>query len=198
MKQPKLSSGEEVVKAFRPHWKQLVWPGFVTVVAIAGIVVTLVMAEGTWLWVGLAAALVVWLLLAVPPFIDWLYTHYVITNERVIVRRGMIARRGLEIPLEVINDVTFNQSVIERVVGSGDLTIESAGERGQSHFSDIPDPDEIQSEIYEFRETRMMVLQGSAGQSPTEQLESLARLRDQGVITEQEFAEKKAKLLDQI
>ena len=198
MKHPKLSSGEEVVKAFRPHWKQLVWPGFVTVVAVAAIVVVLVMAEGTWLWVGLGAAIVVWLLLAVPPFVDWFYTHYVITNERVIVRRGMIARHGLEIPLEVINDVTFTQSVIERVVGSGDLIIESAGERGQSHFSDIPDPDEVQSQIYALRETRMMVLQGTAGQSPAEQLESLARLHDQGVITDEEFAEKKAKLLGQI
>ncbi|MFZ0493755.1 MAG: PH domain-containing protein [Acidimicrobiia bacterium] len=198
MKDPKLSSGEEVVKAFRPHWKQLVWPGVVTVVAIAGIVVVLVMAEGAWLWVGLVAALVVWVLLSVPPFIDWLYTHYVITNERLIVRRGMIARHGLEIPLEVINDVTFTQSVIERIVGSGDLIIESAGERGQSHFSDIPDPDEIQSEIYRLRESRMMALQGAGGQSPAEQLESLARLHDQGVITDEEFAEKKAKLLGQI
>jgi uncharacterized membrane protein YdbT with pleckstrin-like domain len=198
MKHPKLSSGEEVIRAFRPHWKQLVWPGFVTVVAIAGIVVTLVMAEGTWLWVGLAAAVVIWLLLAVPPFIDWLYTHYVITNERVIVRRGMIARHGKEIPLEVINDVTFHQSVIERIVGSGDLIIESAGERGQSRFSDIPDPDEIQSQVYKLREARTMALQVTSGQSPAEQLEALARLRDQGVLSDDEFAEKKAKLLDQI
>jgi len=193
-----LSSGEEVIKAFRPHWKQLVWPGFVTVVALAGIIVTLVMAEGVWLWVGLAAAVVVWLLLAVPPYVDWLYTHYVITNERVIVRRGMIARHGLEIPLEVINDVTFTQSVIERIVGSGDLIIESAGERGQSQFSDIPDPDGVQSDIYRLRETRSMALQGSPGQSAAEQLETLARLRDQGVISDEEFAEKKAKLMGQI
>ncbi len=198
MKHPKLSSGEEVIKAFRPHWKQLVWPGFVTVVAIAGIIVTLVMAEGTWLWVGLVAAVVVWLLLAVPPFTDWLYTHYVITNERVFVRRGMIARHGLEIPLEVINDVTFTQSVIERIVGSGDLIIESAGERGQSQFSDIPDPDGVQSEIYRLRETRTMALQGASGQSAAEQLETLARLRDQGVISDEEFAEKKTKLMGQI
>jgi uncharacterized membrane protein YdbT with pleckstrin-like domain len=198
MKHPKLSSGEEVIRAFRPHWKQLIWPGFVTVLAVAGIVVTLVMAEGTWVWVGLAASVVIWLLLAIPPFINWLYTHYVITNERVIVRRGMIARHGLEIPLEVINDVTFHQSIIERVVGSGDLIIESAGERGQSHFSDIPDPDEVQSDIYRLRETRMVALQGAPGQSAAEQIETLARLRDQGVLSEEEFAEKKAKLLGQI
>lgn len=169
-----------------------------TVVAIAGIVVTLLMAQDTWLWVGLAASVAIWLFLAVPPFIGWFYTHYVITNERVIVRRGMIARHGLEIPLEVINDVTFHQSIVERVVGSGDLIIESAGERGQSHFSDIPDPEEVQSDIYKHRETRMVALQGAPGQSAAEQIETLARLRDQGVITEEEFAEKKAKLLGQI
>jgi uncharacterized membrane protein YdbT with pleckstrin-like domain len=198
MKRPKLSSGEEVVKAFRPHWKQLIWPGFASVVAIAAIVVLFVFAEGTWMWVGIAATIAIWLFLAIPPLIDWLYTHYVITNERVIVRRGMIARHGLEIPLEVINDVTFHQSIIERVVGSGDLIIESAGERGQSHFSDIPDPDEIQADIYRLRETRTVALQGAPGQSAAEQIETLARLHDQGVLSDEEFAEKKTKLLGQI
>jgi uncharacterized membrane protein YdbT with pleckstrin-like domain len=201
MKHPKLSSGERVVKAFRPHWKQLVWPVFVSVVAIAGIVVLIVMAEGTWLWVGLGATVVLWAVLFAPAFTRWYFTHYIITNERLIVRRGMLARHGKEIPLEVINDATFAQTVIERLLRSGDLIIESAGEQGQSSFSDIPDPEGVQSEIYQLRETRQMVLQGGAGdqpRGPVEQLEALSRLHDQGVLSDEEFAAKKAKLLDQI
>lgn len=200
MKYPKLSSGERVVKAFRPHWKQLVWPVFVSIVGIAGIVVVIVMVEGTWLWIGLAATLVIWLVLFTPAFTRWYFTHYIITDERLIVRRGMLARHGKEIPLEVINDATFTQTVIERLLRSGDLIIESAGEQGQSSYSDIPDPESIQSEIYQLREARQIALQGGGEKQsgPVEQLEALSRLHDQGVLSDEEFAEKKAKLLDQI
>jgi uncharacterized membrane protein YdbT with pleckstrin-like domain len=198
MKYPKrlLSNGEQVELAFRPHWKQLIWPVFVTVVALAGAIVVLVMAEGAWKWVGLIAAIVIWLVLSVPSFTRWYFTHYVITNERLIVRHGMLARHGKEIPLEVINDVTFRQTIVERLVRSGDLVIESAGEQGQSAFSDIPDPEGVQSRIYRLREARALAMQG--GQSPVEQLDMLSRLHDQGVLSDEEFAEKKKGLLGQI
>ena len=159
-------------------------------------VILAVSTEGTWMWIGLAATVVIWLVLFAPPFTRWLFTHYIITNERLIVRRGMLARHGKEIPLEVMNDATFTQTVWERLLRSGDLTIESAGEQGQSHFSDIPDPEGIQSEIYRLREARMIALQGGSG--PVEQLEMLARLHADGVLSDEEFAEKRSKLLGQI
>ncbi|GBD85331.1 bacterial membrane flanked domain protein [bacterium BMS3Abin02] len=198
MKYPErlLSSGERIDLAFRPHWKQLIWPVFVSVVALAGIVVLAVRAEGTPMWVGFAAVVAIWLALFAPPFTRWFFTHYIITNERLIVRRGMFARHGKEIPLEVMNDATFAQTFWERLLRSGDLIIESAGEQGQSHFSDIPDPEGIQSEIYRLREARMVALQGGSG--PVEQLEMLARLHEDGVLSDEEFAEKRSKLLDQI
>ena len=123
-------------------------------------------------------------------------THYVITNERLIVRRGFIARQGKEIPLEVINDVAFSQTVIERVLRSGDLLIESAGEQGQSRYSDIPDPEGVQSLIYQMREARTLNLQGKA--TAVEQLEILAKLHRDGVLTDEELVEKKQKLLGDI
>ena len=95
-----------------------------------------------------------------------------------------------------MNDATFTQTVWERLLRSGDLIIESAGEQGQSHFSDIPDPEGIQSEIYRLREPRMIAMQGGSG--PVEQLELLARLHADGILSDEEFAEKRAKLLGQI
>lgn len=198
MKYPErlLSSGERVELAFRPHWKQLIWPVFVSVIALVGVVVIAALAEGMWMWVSLAAVVVIWLVLFTPSFTRWFFTHYIITNERLIVRRGMLARRGKEIPLEVMNDAAFSQTAWERLLRSGDLIIESAGEQGQSHFSDIPDPEGIQSEIYRLREDRMIALQGGSG--PVEQLEMLARLHRDGVLSDEEFAEKRNKLLGQI
>src|SRR5215213_3549282 len=78
----------------------------------------------------------------------WATTHFVLTTERLIFRSGVVAKFGREIPLERINDVTFSQSLFERMIGAGDLLLESAGEHGQSRFSNIRDPEAVQLEIY--------------------------------------------------
>ncbi len=64
---------------------------------------------------------------------------------------------------------------------------------GQSRYSDIPDPEGVQSLIYRVREERARSLQGQA--SEVEQLEMLARLHREGVLTEEEFQRKKRELL---
>jgi uncharacterized membrane protein YdbT with pleckstrin-like domain len=71
----------------------------------------------------------------------------VVTNHRVIYREGVVARIGVEIPISRVNNVNFHQSFIERLVGAGDLLIESGGEDGQSRFANIRDPEEVQNII---------------------------------------------------
>jgi uncharacterized membrane protein YdbT with pleckstrin-like domain len=130
--------------------------------------------------------------------IRWLTTHHVITNERVIYRAGWIAKRGKEIPLEVINDVAFNQTMFERVFKTGDLLIESAGTHGQTRYRDIPGPEEVQSLIYRVREDRKLHMEGGArgsSESTASQLEKLSRLHDDGKLTDEEFQTEKTKLL---
>ena len=104
------------------------------------------------------------------------------------MRTGLFNRTGKEIPLEVINDVAFGQTIGERIFRSGDLLIESAGEHGQSRFTDIPDPEGVQALIYQ-----TLVLRG--GPSLGNELETLARLHSEGVLTDEEFAQQKARLL---
>jgi hypothetical protein len=110
----------------------------------------------------------------------------------------------LEIPLENINDVQFSQTILERVLHSGDLLIESAGELGQSRFRDIPEPEAFQSLLYRVREDRSRELQGSgtpAAPAPPpdamSKLERLAKLRADGHITDEEYQAKKQALLDE-
>ncbi len=83
--------------------------------------------------------------------------------------------------------------MIERLLRSGDLLIESAGEQGQSRYADIPDPERVQALIYRVREDRALALQG--GTSAAEQLEILGRLLRDGLLTEDEFEQKKRQLL---
>ena len=80
--------------------------------------------------------------------VTWRTTHFVITNDRLIYRVGVFAKRGIQIPLERVNNVNFKQGILERIVGAGDLLVESAGEDGQQRFTDVRHPDRIQNLIH--------------------------------------------------
>jgi uncharacterized membrane protein YdbT with pleckstrin-like domain len=159
-----LSAGEEVVTEFRPHWSQILKEGLLTlmVAVLLILLVTSRFAAPTWV---IYALVVLWFIVVVAEFMRWWTTQHVITNERIIHRTGLISKKGTEIPLEVINDVAFKQSMIERVFGSGDLLIESAGTHGQSSYTDIPHPERVQKLIYETREGRMVQMR-SGGAAP--------------------------------
>jgi uncharacterized membrane protein YdbT with pleckstrin-like domain len=152
-----LTADERVVAHLHPHWKALIRPILVLVVAIAAVVAAYLLlpvtgwATPTLLVIGaLALAVIGWL--AVWPWLRWRTTHYVLTNERVIMRHGVFSRSGRDIPLGRINDVSFSHTLIERMLGCGTLTIESAGERGQVVLTDIPGVEKIQSVLYELVE----------------------------------------------
>lgn len=203
-----LSEDEEIIRQFRPHWRMLFIPVVWTLLFGAAVVVGwLYMPDSPdWLgwvsWAVTGAAAVLWIRLALYPFVSWWFTWYVLTNERLITRAGILARRGLEIPLENINDVKFNQNILERVLRSGDLLIESAGEMGQSRFSDIPAPEEFQSLLYAVREERAKHLSGGPSRSgggggTVGDLERLATLLRDGMITQEEYEAQKRRLLEE-
>ncbi|NND01916.1 MAG: PH domain-containing protein [Acidimicrobiia bacterium] len=204
-----LTDGERVIREFRPHWRLLVIPLFWLIAGIVAIVLIngQIPPDGGPVDLGLSILVVAaFIPLVIQPVIRWWFTSYVLTNERLITRTGVIARAGVEIPLENINNILFSQTIIERLLRSGDLLIESAGESGQSQFRDIPNPDEFQSLLTKVREERskeisqvqVAGLAEAAKPDATERLERLARLHRDGVITEEEYKEKRQQLLDEI
>jgi len=193
-----LTEGEQILEEFRPHWRMLAIPFLWTLAALVVAVLSYVLWDGIVPLVISIGAAGAWLYLGAWRFIAWFFTWYVLTNERLITRRGVIARRGVDLPLENINDVQFSQTILERVLGSGDLVIESAGEMGQSRFSDIRKPEEFQSRLYQVREDRVTDIGQEIADDPTATLERLASLHRLGSISDEEFEEKKKKLLDEI
>ena len=152
-------------------------------------------------------ATLAWIAFAIVPFLRWYFTMFVLTSDRLITRNGIIAKHSKEIPLERINDVAFSQTVIERVLGAGDLLIESAGERGQTRIDNVRKPEQVQLMIYKETEgnnERMMAPRAAgapaspAAESPLAKLEALARLREQGAISEADYEAKKQDLLKQV
>ncbi|MEY2431029.1 MAG: hypothetical protein QOC92_754 [Acidimicrobiaceae bacterium] len=205
-----LNDGEEVVLDLRPHWIYMAEPTAALVGAIILGVIVLVTAGDGGIWSVLKILCGVLVLFCLGWFgiryAKWSNTNFVVTNDRVIHRVGVIAKQGIEIPLERINTVFFNQSIFERMLGAGDLGIESAGERGAETFEDVRKPAIVQNEIYRQMEANSTRLHGGRQQATTqqvgasipEQIEKLDELRKRGVISEQEFAAKKADLLSRM
>ncbi|MGH9285209.1 MAG: PH domain-containing protein, partial [Acidimicrobiales bacterium] len=147
----------------------------------------------------LALATFVWL---VARYLKWRTTNFVVTSDRLIYRTGVLAKQGLEIPLERVNNILCSQRIIERILRSGDLVIESAGERGQQTIADVANPFIVQNVVYKAMEAAQARdhdrMAGRPGPSIPEQIEKLDELRQRGIISQAEFDQKKAQLLDRM
>lgn len=196
-----LTDDEEIVRQFRPHWRVLLPALGWAMLLAAGVGLAFAAFDRPVDLLVLGVAVLVWLLLAGRAVVDYWFTNYVLTTERIIVRSGMLARNGTEIPLEHVHNVLFSQRIVERLLGYGDVLLESAGSQGQSRLRDIPDPEHFQSQVYRVREARSLALRHGPGPSTqadgdvVSQLERLADLRERGHLSEDEFAVEKRRLL---
>jgi len=143
-----LNDGEKKVLDLRPH----VWFFYqelgVLIVAIVLGVLGLIFSPWAVLKIVLGVVILAALVWFLAAYARWTTTNFIITTDRLISRKGVLKREGVEIPLERINTVLFNQTLFERIIGSGDLIIESAGELGAQKASDIRRPLNVQNEIY--------------------------------------------------
>lgn len=151
-----LAGDEEIAFELHPAWKILVPPVLWLLVIVA--VTSFLAAQVSALMEGsatgfLTAALVVLavsllIVLTVRPIIYWLTTQYVFTSRRIIIRTGLIARQGRDMPLSKVNDVSFSHSAFERAFNCGTLVIESASEHGQLIIANVPNVESVQREVY--------------------------------------------------
>ena len=192
-----------------PHWWTLAPISALLAVLIIGALALIGLSgDGIGWTIGqivVAIAVILVLLAFGKRYMEWTTTEFVVTTERVISRNGIFAKKGIEIPLDRINTVFFEQTAFERIAGAGNLGIESAGEGGRQTFTNIKKPNLVQAEIYaqkENHEHRRLERMGqaSAGHSaPAEsipdQIQKLDELRVRGTITNEEFQAKKAELL---
>lgn len=148
-----LAQEEEVTHRLHPHWKALVLPVVAFLVAAGGTAFGVSMTnEPVLRYVIIGIGVLVVLIFTIVPFLRWRTTHFVITSHRVLVRRGILSRSGRDVPLSRINDVSFEHSFFERLLGCGTLVIESAGERGQVSLEDVPRVERVQGELYQLIE----------------------------------------------
>ncbi len=152
-----LSEGERFVLLLHPHWRTLIRPFFILAVIVAATISVLILlptgSHGAIarLVTG-AVALVLAIVWFVIPVLRWRLTSYELTTRRFRLREGILSRSGRDFPLIRISDVSFSQSLIDRLLGSGKLIVESAGEHGQLVLTEIPQVERVQGTLFQLVE----------------------------------------------
>ncbi len=216
-----LMPDEKMILASNPHWFYF-WK---QVAAAAGVLLLLLLlwtVDADWLdtvigWITLIAFIVL-ILDTIYEFVQWQTTRFAITDQRVAYQSGIFRRRGVSIPLNRINNVNFEQSFIARILNNGVVTIESAGETGDSVFENIPDPEKVRTLIFAqveadeqrdsdrdaaslakaMREHVETNPQAPAGPTPQERLAALEDMKEQGLVNDAEYATKRQQILDEL
>lgn len=151
-----LATDERVVLHRHPHWKRLIGPVVLLLLVTALASFTAAVVKQTdWDFtarnVVLLVILVVWLVtigwLTLWPFLNWRTTHFVISDRRVMFRHGVMTRSGIDIPLARINSVEFRHGLVDRMLRTGTLIIESASQ-DPLEFHDIPRVEQVHSLLY--------------------------------------------------
>ena len=195
----RLDDGEEVILAVRPHW----WC-FAPTAAILAAALILAVASATYGVPEPVQLLVVLLTLValgrfVARYARWATTRFVVTSERIVHRRGVVARRGTEIPLRQVRGASCRQSLGERVLRCGEVVIDVV-ETGEQRFGRLPRPsllgDEIRAAVHAHRQR--WAGGWSHPLSMVDQLERLDELCRRGVLSRAEFDRKKEQLLERM
>ncbi len=196
----KLRKDEKVALVIKPHWLILVIPALL---AIAGLVGGILIAP-----YGLIIPLLLFGYLGYR-VIERTNNIWAVTNWRVIDEYGFFAHNSKESPLDKINNVNYHQSVWGRIFGFGDVQIQTASEQGSTVYHMVENPRSLKDTITHMQEeyknsqilNQARELARAISTTPREQsdvaseLEKLHVLRQQGVISDEEFNAAKKKML---
>ena len=146
-----LTEDEEVVVEIRPHWAFLGRPLVVAVGVVALSIAVMVVFSNAppavlYMLLVLVACSALWL---VGRLVRWFATSLVVTTTRIVQRSGVFGRTGLELRLERVNQLSYHQSISDRILRTGELHVEMGGETGVVVFDRVPRPAAVQSIITE-------------------------------------------------
>ncbi len=146
-----LGENEREILHMRTHPKQLVLPMVLLVLVLVVMIVALASLrdQQAWLrWAVVAVALVAILVLVPLRVLRWLTTTYTVTDRRIITRSGLVNRVGHDLPLVRINDVSYDRSLVDRLLGCGTLCLTTAAD-DPVILHDVPDAERVHVVITE-------------------------------------------------
>jgi len=139
-----LGPQEEIYIETREHWKHLLKTGLICLAALVGLILLLIYGptDGFFAWLrtaGWVAFAGVFVVFGLWPYLRWRMCFSTLTNERLVRRQGVLRRVGRDIPLYRINDVAYDQGLMDRLVHCGTLRVSAASEEGTVVLRDIPE-----------------------------------------------------------
>lgn len=192
-------------------WIKLIIP---TLIAVVGITASFLIGFLNWGWIAAVVGLL-WFFIA---WWDWSCDIWVVTNFRVIDETGLINHYAKESPLEKINNVSYDQTIWGRIFNYGHVTIQTAAEIGSTEYKDVHGPRRLKDTITlaqgEFKNLQLTnqakqmaaamnmgstshaIGGGGNSHSVASELEKLFQLRQQGILTEEEYLKAKNRLLN--
>jgi hypothetical protein len=204
-----LSEREKVLLLTRQHWFLLASAIFLEITAILIIFAASIAAAIAFPPFSILVVAVGFLLLLLPlatmtrDILVWSNRQFVVTNRRVMQIDGIFNKNVTDSSLEKVNDVKMSQSAIGRMFNYGDIEILTASELGANLFRQIENPIGFKTAMLNAKEQLERgdesgrPLPGAPADVPA-MITQLAQLRQQGLITEEEFQRKKAELLSKI
>lgn len=153
-----LGEGETIEFEMHPHWRGLILP-------VIWLILTVFIGAWLFTWFGgldnivgtigrpatIAIGLFIVIVWVIRPFLYWITTQYVFTNRRIITRAGVISKKGRDMPLAKVNNVSFEVGVLGRILNYGRLEITSASDENLV-IEDVPNVEVIQRDVYRLHE----------------------------------------------
>lgn len=206
-----LKKDEKILLLTRQHWIKLALPFFAWLL-LAILLLAFIK--------NYKVDLIIILLTAIYPmieYINWKYNLWAVTNMRVVDESGFFTRYSKESPLDKINNVEYDQPVLGRILGYGNVDIQTAAEMGETKYTLIHHPkllkDTITHAQEEYKKNQItsqatQLAQAIAKTTPVaaaapaqsqqmiaDELHKLFELLQKGAITQEEYLAQKNKLL---
>ncbi len=130
----------------RTHGKALLVPGLVFVLLAVLMGTVLALLPTSWGWIGDAVVVglvvIAMIVFCLVPFLRWLTSTYTLTDRRIITRKGVLNKTGHDLPLRRINNVSYERSLLDRMLGCGSLVLTTAAETPVV-LRDVPDVERV-------------------------------------------------------
>ncbi|MCE2531625.1 MAG: PH domain-containing protein [Acidimicrobiia bacterium] len=208
-----LSVDEEVAVETRPHWTYLAAQFGAFVVMITAVICVTVVVDGFPLPAIVAIGVMagVSAVAAGIRLVRWANTYYLVTDRRIVYWKGVPRWRGIELGLDLVDEIDANQTIGQRLLGVGTLAVRSVVEGHVRRLPFVPRPAAVRLEVYRLQ--REAARRGAdpvppeghetaAGDEFSEpaldipdQIRKLYELVELGILSEAEFEEKKRDLL---
>jgi membrane protein YdbS with pleckstrin-like domain len=205
-----LQKGEKILLVTYSSWTILIMPVLMALLGVAAAILIVIRVGSAWGWLAAVLGLGYYAM----KYLSWKVNIWVVTNFRVIDETGLLSHHAKESPLDKINNVSYDQTVMGRLFNFGHVEIQTAAEIGATDYFNVQHPKRLKDTItaaqseyknWQFSnqaqqmaaalDSRTAAAAGANAPQVAVELEKLFELKMKGAITEEEYLRAKDRLL---